>query len=553
MIKQLPEQNPELFRDYAHAKQLTDAQQRFVHECGRFPLTSFGRINLMALFAELARMIRVQTGRAGLILPTGIATDSFNQHFFADLVSTRQLVSLYDFENRTAIFPGVHRSYKFCLLTIGATRMPARFSFFATDVRHLEDDRRVFELSAEDIALLNPNTRTVPIFRTRADAELTEKLYRRVPVLVNEKTGENSWGISFMLMFMMNTDSYRFRTAPGDGLLPLYEAKLLHQFTHRWATYGGPAVHEYDTNTRMDDGDSIGVLIDNSRPDARDLTPADLADPHVAVAPRYWVSREEVEARLAGRWERGWLLGFRDIARSTDERTAIFSLLPRVAVNHKAPLLFVRHDNLAFGTTLFLASINSLVLDFVARQKVGGTSLGFFILKQLPVLPPSTFSDDNIAYIVPRVLELVYTAWDMKPYAEDVWAELDEEGRRFVFERWKENHKDTKDTKDGHSDSLCPSCLCGEYSLEPFIWHEARRAQIRAELDARIARLYGLTRDELRYILDPKDVYGDDFPGETFRVLKEKEMRQYGEYRTHRLVLEAWDQEEGMNVRTTSP
>jgi hypothetical protein len=81
--------------------------------------------------------------------------------------------------------------------------------------------------------------------------------------------------------------------------------------------------------------------------------------------------------------------------------------------------------------------------------------------------------------------------------------------------------------------------------MHPFIWNDERRAQIRAELDARIAKLYGLTRDELRYILDPHDVYGADFPGETFRVLKEKEIRLYGEYRTRRLVLAAWDAEEG--------
>jgi hypothetical protein len=80
--------------------------------------------------------------------------------------------------------------------------------------------------------------------------------------------------------------------------------------------------------------------------------------------------------------------------------------------------------------------------------------------------------------------------------------------------------------------------------VRPHCWDDppGRRAHLRAELDAYYARLYGLTRDELRYILDPKDVYGDDFPGETFRVLKDKEMRQYGEYRTRRLVLEKWDE-----------
>ncbi len=79
---------------------------------------------------------------------------------------------------------------------------------------------------------------------------------------------------------------------------------------------------------------------------------------------------------------------------------------------------------------------------------------------------------------------------------------------------------------------------------EPLRLDEVRRAQLRAELDAYYARLYGLTRDELRYILDPKEVHGEDFPGETFRVLKDKEIRQLGEYRTRRLVLEAWDKME---------
>jgi hypothetical protein len=154
-----------------------------------------------------------------------------------------------------------------------------------------------------------------------------------------------------------------------------------------------------------------------------------------------------------------------------------------------------------------LATLNSLTFDFVARHKVGGTHMNFFIVEQLPVLPPEAFSAEDIAYIVPRVLELVYTAWDMQPFAADV---LREQG-------------------------------AGAAVPPPYVWDEARRATVRAELDARIARLYGLTRDELRYILDPHDVHGPDFPGETFRVLKEKETRQYGEYRTKRLVLAAWD------------
>ncbi len=143
----------------------------------------------------------------------------------------------------------------------------------------------------------------------------------------------------------------------------------------------------------------------------------------------------------------------------------------------------------------------------IVRQKVGGLHLNFFIVKQLPVLPPSAYTPTDIDFHRPACLELVYTAYDLKPFAEDMG-----------------------------------------YHGEPFRWDEERRALLRAELDAYYAKLYGLTRDELRYILDPQDVYGPDFPGETFRVLKEKEIRQFGEYRTRRLVLEAWDRLERVNV-----
>ena len=119
LIDKLEQENPSLYDSYQHAKHQTDSTQRFVHSSGRFPLTSFGRINLMALFAEFARNEINKHGRVGIIVPTGIATDSFNQYFFADLVEKNDLVSLFDFENRNAIFPGVHRSYKFCLLTLG--------------------------------------------------------------------------------------------------------------------------------------------------------------------------------------------------------------------------------------------------------------------------------------------------------------------------------------------------------------------------------------------------------------------------------------------------
>ena len=172
----------------------------------------------------------------------------------------------------------------------------------------------------------------------------------------------------------------------------------------------------------------------------------------------------------------------------------------------------------------------------------------------------SAFNEADIAFIVPRVLELVYTAWDMRPFADDVVGEVksekekgQKEAAELLAEILRRNAECNRDaprelfpatpgiTADGSVDfSLLPS----DFYLPPYRWSDERRAYIRAELDARIAKLYGLTRDELRYILDPADVYGPDFPGETFRVLKEKETRLYGEYRTRRLVLAAWDRQE---------
>ena len=321
---------------------------------------------------------------------------------------------------------------------------------------------------------MNPNTLTCPVFRTTKDAELTKKIYEQVPVLENEDEGKNPWGISFMQgLFNMSSDSELFKNERGEDLVPLYEAKMFHQFDHRWATY-------------------------TSSDKTQDSTEQKKADISYSVNPRYWVPKQAVDQKLQSRWNKDWLLSFRDICRATDERTAIFSLLPKVAINHKAPIIILQHNNVQFYS-LFMANVNSLVFDFVTRQKVGGTSLSFFIVKQLPVIPPGRYTEKDLEYITPRVLELVYTAWDMQPFALDLG-----------------------------------------YEGEPYQWNIPRRMRLRAELDAYYAKLYGLTKNDLQYILDPTSIYGLDFPSETFRVLKNNEIKLYGEYVTERLVLAAW-------------
>jgi hypothetical protein len=148
-------------------------------------LTGVGDVNTYALFAETISQITHASGRAGFIVPTGIATDDSTKAFFGHITQHGRLVSLYDIENREAVFPSVHRSYKFCLLTLG-TAQAAEFVCFATQVNQLADPRRRFTLTPAEFRLINPNTLTFPVFRSEHDAELTKKIYRLVSVLIYE-------------------------------------------------------------------------------------------------------------------------------------------------------------------------------------------------------------------------------------------------------------------------------------------------------------------------------------------------------------------------------
>lgn len=402
----------------------------------------------------------------------------------------------------------------------------------------------------------------------------------------------NPWGIRFLRMFDMANDSGLFRTAAvltaqgavregpnwrdADGNLwvPLIEAKMVHQFDHRWASY-----------------DATGE-------ETRDLRLEEKQAPDFHIEPRYWVPEEQVrlktsrapkpvrkawkdgnpdavtlavftwlaghaverhgedwEAQACGLFAEGglalpdleagrdairesgpalnteapltvadldairnaggsiggvawnliashapnWLLGWRDVTRSTDARTAIACIVPRQGVNDKFLLMFPSVG--ARRTAALYGCMNSLVFDYVCRQKLSGTALKYFVLKQIACQPPSVLADETaLGFITPRVLELTYTTHDLAPFARDLG-----------------------------------------YGGAPFPWGPERRALLRAELDAYYAYLYGLTRRDLNFILDPADVMGADYPTETFRVLKESEERQFGEYRTKRLVLAAWD------------
>jgi hypothetical protein len=481
LIAELAASEPELHTAYLGAVRSVEGVQHFVHDSGCFPLTSYGRLNLAPLYAEHMRRLTARTGRVGAIVPSGIATDSFNQFFFRDIVDRQSLLSLFSFENEEFIFPAVHHSTKFALLTLtGADRQAeaAEFAFFLREVSALADFERRFTLTPEDFALLNPNTGTCAIFRTSRDAEITKSIYRRVPVLVNESRGQdgNAWNFRGLLMFMMNTDSHLFHTEPAPGRVPLYEGKMVHQFDHRFGTY------RCQTDAQAAQG-KLPELDDEQH-----------CDPTLLPAPRYWVDETEVAGRLDGRWERGWLLGWRDITSAVVLRTVIVALIPRVAVGNNFPLALTEPS--AASAACLSANLNAFALDYAARQKLGGTHLNFFIFTQLPVFDPASYNRQPqwanemtlSEWVVPRVLELTYTAWDLEPFARDL-----------------------------------------SYDGSPFRWDPARRFLLRCELDAAFFHLYGLERDNVAYVMD------------TFWVVRDRDVRAHGEYRTKRVILEIYD------------
>jgi hypothetical protein len=254
LIARLAKTNPTLAAEYAAALRQSETTGHFLRDSGRFPLTSGGDINTYAVFAGLARQVIAPNGRAGIVVPTGIATDYTYRDFFVDVVESEQLASLYDFENREGLFPGTHRSYKFSLLTLTGDGAPeADFAFFLHTAGDLADPERRFILRSADLTLLNPNTRTCPVFRTRRDADLTRELYRVAPVLVNHQKGENPWRVFLGIMFHSGGASGLFQSYQelahhglvltfdnrfeGDSgtYLPLYEGKMFMQYDHRAA------------------------------------------------------------------------------------------------------------------------------------------------------------------------------------------------------------------------------------------------------------------------------------------------------------------------------
>ena len=492
-IAALPATNPVLWKEWTIATRIAQGQSHFMRQSGRYPFCGKGDVNTYALFAEHNWSVLAPHGYAGFIVPGGIVTDDTTKEYFQALLHRSALTSVHHFENESLVFKGLHHAYRFVLLTIGASPQ-VDLVFYARRAVDLDDRWRHFALTPSEFATINPNTRTCPTFRSRRDADINLAMYRRAGVLWREGDPDgNPWGLRFLSMFHMTNDSGLFRTraelvSAGWNMetdrfekdkmvmLPLYEAKMIHHFDHRFGTF----------ETQSEAQANQGKL-----PELDDVAHV---DPWRATLPRYWLPEDEVESRLVDTWDRRWLLGWRDVTGAEKIRTVIACIIPRVAVSNKFPLVMPSTDPQLVAA--LYANMLSIPFDYCARRKIGGISMNYFIVRQLPALHPETYARPSPwapstrirDWLLPRVLELTYTAWNLKNFAED----------------------------------------CGDDG-PPFIWHPGRRFRLRCEIDAAFFHLYGISQDDTAYILD------------TFPVIEKSDKREYGEYRTKRTVLETYD------------
>ena len=331
-------------------------------------------------------------GFVGLLTPSGIYADKTAAPFFKSVSTSGRVGGLFDFENKKIFFKDIHASFKFCALIFGGAKRTfneTKCAFFLHDTATINKPNRCFPLSPDDFARVNPNTGTAPVFRTRRDADITRRIYANHPVLVDRSSGDErrAWPVKYVRMFDMTNDSHLFRTAaqledegfyPVEGnrwkkgkalYLPLYQGRMIHQFDHR------------ANSVRVNPESTHNPYL------SEEVSEAQHADPEFLPQSQYWVPAQDVEPNFPQSPD--YVLSLRHITRPTDARTVITSIAPWSGFGNSVPLL-VEGDDLrvadktsqsggtvswAMSLACLVANLNTICLDFIARQKIQGANL----------------------------------------------------------------------------------------------------------------------------------------------------------------------------------
>ncbi len=488
MVKKLQDEDPALFRAFCEAKRQSDSNGKFARESGFFAYSAVGDLNTYPLFSELFYSLLTPGGYAGLVCPTGLIAEENNSSIFSKFVKNGGLVDIKDFVNSLGIFPAVDRNQRFSLITLnhGSPRedgFNVRFKMLSFEqVVHTP----TIQITVSDLALFSPLTKTCPLFDSDIDYRIAKNIYQKYGTWINNDFDNgNPWDAAFLRMFDMTNDAQLFLTKPDNSekteniLVPLYEAKMINSFDHRFASSGAPKA-----------GQKIrGSSVSSSLPEYE--------DPYFYVQSRYYVTLSEVLSRKM-KSVRNWSLGIRAIAGAVaNVRTLVASVLPSCGAGNSILMVECPDNESPISYACLLGLLNSYLCDYFLRQKLCGTNVNQFILKQLPILKPDIFNgicpwkqDASIGHFISqRVIELSYTAWDLEAFAQDC-----------------------------------------SYVSPPFHWDIERRFLLRSETDAAYFHLYGITRADADHILD------------SFPIVKRKEEDEYKEYRTKRVILEIYDE-----------
>jgi len=488
LIEDLRSIDPQCFREYEYAKRYNDSLSFYLRFAGAFPMTGKSRINMYSVFGERISSLCPSNGRAGVVIASGILTDDNNGELFWHWMTNDRIVKAIDFENREKVFPAVDSRYKFCILTLGFAKAgePTGFAFYQRDPSDV-GTKELVEITREEIQLLNPQTKTCPIFRSNREARLSIEIYRAVAASNKIPNNTRWWGHP-LTAFNISNDSALFlkeeevtsKAVNKDGLVclsdhdtpavcRLYEAKYMWQYDHRWATTSD-AEEAVDVDSTSKENTVLGVNT------------------------RFWISKETVEARYP--CSSGWRLGYRRVSSATNQRTAVAAIIPPEGVSYTITLV---EGMDARNACYFLAVFNSFIFDFLVRQKVSGADLTISIYEQLP-FPPVEALKSYEDIIVAAVLELSYTAQDLNPFAHELG-----------------------------------------FHGDPYSFNESRRRRLRAKIDAIIAHSYisCLPQDLLRKMEVSEEQLIDSI-WDDFKALASAERRVHGEFLSKRLCGEAW-------------
>ena len=502
MIAELRAAGDPLAAEYDDAAERAAQLSVVLRKSGDYPQLGKGDLNLYSLLVERSLSLVNPRGIAGILTPSGIYADKTPADFFRAMSTTSRIGGIYDFENRrtanprattTMWFPDVDSRQNFCAMIYAGTERrfaQTRCGFFLNGKSDLTDPDLVFSLTPQDFARINPNTGNAPVLRSRLDAKIMLSIYDNHAVLREHAAigdteqylvqyhqglfhSQNASGLFMTKEDLETAGAYpivgnRYRKG-DDQWIPLYQGRMIQQFDHR---ANGVVRNPKNINNQF-----------VSMPS----TDEERADPSFHPPPPYWIASSEVESRFAD--ENRWVLAFRDIARSTDERTTIAAILPWAGFSDTLGLLSAGDNVDALIAACLVANLNSLCLDHITRRKIQSAHLKWFAVEQLPVIARSNydraFGETSARELVrDHVLRLSYTAHDLEPFARDLG-----------------------------------------YEGDPFIWNPAERRQLRARLDALYFHLYGLDEDDTAYILDQ------------FPVLEKNERKAHGRYLTKELVL----------------